>query len=192
MDRSRSTAAAAMVLGGVAGSVVFVPVTMAHGPTSYNLEVEVLGWDMHRWGFLLGTVPPLLVAAGLWMLRALVAGGRRAARRALSVMCVVMVLSAAMTVVFRALGPPFDLFVVAPASVVAAMTARNGPIRVLVGLLAAAYCAALAMTLVPIDPSDGFGRFRIFGGIAYAAVGALWAALGVTLLVTERDHPRVS
>jgi hypothetical protein len=180
-----------MVVGGVVASVVFVPFTLAHGPTSYNLEVEVLGWDMHRWGFLMGTVPPLLVGAGLWSLRVRVAGERRAAIGALRVMCVAMFLFAAMNLAFRALGPPFDLVVLAPASVVAALTARTGPSRALLGLLAAAYCAALASLLIPLESSDSFGGFRVFGVIAYAGVGVLWAALGIAVL-TERDELRAS
>lgn len=191
MNRSRSTmAATAMVFGGVVASVAFVPFTLAHGATSTNLEGEVLGWDMHRWGFLMGTVPPLLVGAGLWPLRVLVVGERRSALRALSVVCVAMFLFAAMNFTFRALGPPLDLFLLAPASVVAALTARKGPIRALVGLLAGAYCAALAMSLIPLETSDSFGGFRIFGVIAYAGVGVLWATLGMALLVTERNDRR--
>jgi ketosteroid isomerase-like protein len=47
---------------------------------------------------------------------------------ALTVMCVAMFLSAAINAVARALGPPFDLLVLAPASVVAAATAGAGAI----------------------------------------------------------------
>ena len=58
MDNPRSTVAAtAMVVGGIIAGAAFVPFTIAHGPTSYNLEREVLGWDMHDWGFLMGTIP---------------------------------------------------------------------------------------------------------------------------------------
>jgi len=193
VDSSRSTAAATvMVVGGILASAVFVPFTIAHGPTSYNLEREVLGWDMHNWGFLMGTLPPLLVGAGLWSLRGLVAGERRTAFRALTVMCVAMLLFAAMNFAFRAIGPPFDLFLLAPAGVVAALTVRKGPIRLVLGLLATAYCAALAMVLIPLETSDSFGGFRIFGVIAYAGVGVLWAAFGVTLLSTERPNRRAS
>lgn len=189
MDSSRSNAAAtAMVVGGILAGAVFLPFTIAHGPTSYNLEREVLGWDMHNWGFLMGTLPPLLIGAGLWSLRGLVAGERRSAFRALTVMCVAMLLFAAMNFTFRAFGPPFDLFLLAPAGVVAALTVRKGPIRLVLGLLATAYFAALAMVLIPLETSDSFRGFRVFGVIAYAGVGVLWAALGVTLLSTE--HPR--
>ena len=188
VSNPRTTAAATvMVVGGLIACGVFVPFTIAHGPTSYNLEREVLGWDMHSWGFLLGTIPPLLIGAGLWSLRALVAGERRAAFRALTVMSAAMFLFAAMNTVFRAIGPPFDLFLLAPAGVVASLTLRRmGPISVVLGLLATAYCAALAMALVPLETSDSFGGFRIFGFIGYAGVGVLWAAFGAALLIDGR------
>jgi hypothetical protein len=183
MDRSRSAAATAILVGGVVAVVAFVPFTLAHGPTSYNLEREVLGWDMHRWGFLMGTVPELLVGAGLWRLRGLLAGDRRAAIRALTVMCIAMFLFAVMNVAVRAMGPPFDLFLLAPASLVAATTtAARGTLRGMLSVLATAYCVALAIGLVPLEMSDRFGGFRIFGLIAYAGVGALWAMLGAYIL----------
>lgn len=189
VESSRSNAAAlAMVVGGILAGAAFVPFTIAHGPTSYNLAREVLGWDMHNWGFLMGTLPPLLVGAGLWSLRGHVAGERRTAFRALTVMCLAMFLFAAMNLAFRAIGPPFDLSLLAPAGVVAALTVQKGPIRLVLSLLATAYFAALAVVLVPLEASDSFGGFRVFGVIAYAGVGVLWAALGVTLLSTE--HPR--
>jgi len=179
-----------MVAGGIIAAAAFAPFTIAHGPTSYNLEREVLGWDMHNWGFLMGTIPPLLIGAGLWSLRAFIADGRRATFRALSVMCVAMFLFAAMNLVVRAIGPPLELFLLAPAGVVAALTTpRKGSIRVVLGLLATAYCAALAMVLIPLETSDSFGGFRIFGVIDYAGVGVLWAVFGATLLVTERPRP---
>ncbi len=181
-----------MIVGGTLASAVFVPFTIAHGPTSYNLGHTVLGWDMRNWGFLMGTIPPLLVGAALWSFRELVDGERRAAFRALTVMCVAMFLFAAMNAAFRAIGPPFDLFLLAPASAVAALTARAGPIRVALGLLAAAYCAALALALIPSETSDSLGGFRIFGVIAYASVGLLWAAFGVSMLFTERASRRSS
>jgi hypothetical protein len=183
MDRSRSTAATAIFAGGVVAVVAFIPFTLAHGPTSYDLEREVLGWDMLQWGFLMGTIPELLVGAGLWRLRGLLAGDSRVAIRALTVMCIAMFLFAAMNVAVRAIGPPFDLFLLAPACLVAAKTtATRGALRGMLSVLAAAYCVALAIGLLPQETSDSFGGFRIFGLIAYAGVGALWAVLGARIL----------
>lgn len=184
MDRLRPTAAAtAIVVGGVVAAVTFLPFTLAHGPTSYNLEREVLGWDMHRWGWLMGTIPELLVAVGLWRLRELVAGERRATVGALGVMCAAMVLFAAMNGVLGAIGPPLDLLLLAPASVLAALTTpRRGPTRAMLVALAAAYCAALAVGVIPPETSDRFDGARVFGLIAFVGVGALWATFGAVLM----------
>ena len=134
---------------------------------------------MHRWGFLMGTLPQLLIGGGVWSLRPLIAGERRIAFRALTVMCLAMFLVATMNTGFRAIGPPFDLFLLAPASLIAALTAAHKqPGRAVLGLLAAAYCAALALVLIPLGTSDTFGGYRIFGCIAFAGVGLLWATLG--------------
>ena len=48
------------------------------------------------------------------------------------------------------------------------------------------------MGLIPLETSDSFGGFRIFGIIAYGGVGVLWAAYGVTLLSAERPRRRAS
>lgn len=186
----RAVGPVALIVGGIGAAVLFVPFTMAHGPTSVNLEREVLGWDMHQWGFLLGTIPPLLVGIGVLLVREELSGGSRAASIALVVMSVTMFLFAAMNVVFRALGPPFDLFALAPAGVVAALTARRrgGP-RVLLGLLALAYCVGLGLALIPLESADSFEGYRISGSVAYAGVGMLWAAMGATLLIADRRSP---
>jgi hypothetical protein len=45
------------------------------------------------------------------------------------------------------------------------------------------------MVLIPLETSDSFGGFRNFGIIAYAGVDVLWAAFGVTFLLTGRPRP---
>jgi hypothetical protein len=176
-------AAAAILVGGVVGAVTFLPFTLTHGPTSYNIQREILGWDMHRWGLVMGTVPEVLIAAGLWRSRVRVAAGRRVTTAALAVMCVTMVLFAAMNLLFGAIGPPFDLFLLAPGSVVVALTATaRGTARALLTALAVAYCAATAVGLIPLETSDSFGGYRVFGLIAYVGVNALWAAFGAVLM----------
>ncbi|MFS8103993.1 hypothetical protein LFM09_43455 [Lentzea alba] len=169
----------ALITGGLIAAVTFLPFTLTHGPTSYNIEHEILGWDMHRWGLVMGTVPEVLIGAGLWSLRGVIAGGRRATVVALAVMCTAMLLFAAMNAAFRAIGPPFDLFLVAPASVVVASTTRlRGPARAVLVALAVAYCTATAFALIPLETSDSFDGYRVFGLIAYAGTGVLWAIFG--------------
>lgn len=186
MKRAES-AAAALVAGGVAAAVLFVPFTLTHGPTSYNLEWEFLGWDMHRWGLLMGTIPQLLIGAGLWRLRDDVAGARRVTVVALAVVCTTMFLFAAQNLAFGGIGAPFDLFLLAPATAVtAATTTRRGATRALLVLLGTTYCTALAIALVPERVSDALDGYRIFGLVAYAGVGVLWAVLGTSIALTTR------
>ena len=181
MDIART----AVIAGGIVAAVTFVPFTLTHGPTSYNIEHEILGWDMHRWGLVMGTVPEVLISAGLWRLRGVIAGARRAATVALAVVCVTMLLFAAMTVFFGGTGPPFDLFFLAPAGVVLASTTRlRGAARAVLVALAVAWCGATALGLIPLETSDGFGGYRVFGLIAYAGTGVLWAVFGAVLRST--------
>jgi hypothetical protein len=90
------------------------------------------------------------------------------------------------------MGPPFELILLAPASVVAALTTRRRGDPGGSGTS----CRHLLRRLGNGDDPDGdlrqLRRVRIFGGIAYAGVGVLWAAFGVTLLVTERGGRRGS
>jgi hypothetical protein len=176
----------ALIVGGLVAVSAFVPFTIAHGPTSFNLGNKVLGWDMHRWGFVLGSVSPSLVGTGLWLLREVLAGGRRIALWALTAMCVVMFLVVVMTVLGQALGPPLELLFLPPASVLAAATTdRRGAIQALLAALAGAYAVALVLAVVPFSIPEPLGDFRIFGMVAYAGVGALWATLGVVVLGSE-------
>ena len=80
-------AVAAIVVGGLAMTALFVPFTVAHGPTSFNEERIVLGLEMHGWGLLLGVLPNLLIGAGLWRLREGITAGRRASTTALAIAC---------------------------------------------------------------------------------------------------------
>src|SRR5204862_8331339 len=110
-----------------------------------------------------------------------IAGQRRLASGALAVMSVVIFVFAAVMGLTLTPLPPFDVFVLAPASVVAAITTPPSlPRRVLVAL-AIAYCVALALAIITNVTPDGPLNFRAFGVIAYATVGALWAAFGGVL-----------
>jgi hypothetical protein len=170
-------AAAALALGGLAMALLWIPFTLAHGPTSYNEERVVAGMDMIGWGFLLGVVPNLAVAAGLVVARAALSEGRRGSARALWVVVGALVASALMDLGFRALGPPFSLFLLAPATIALAVLARDRGIRTAWAFLATAYVAAIGVGLLPLELSDSFGGFRIFGLAAYVASGLGWVAV---------------
>jgi hypothetical protein len=141
---------------------------------------------MLRWGAVLGSVPPLLIGTALWLIRDLLAGGRRIAFWALTVMSAVMSLVAVMTVLEQSLGPPYELFFFTPASVLAAATTgQRGATRWMLAALAGAYAAAFVMAVVPFSIPEALGDFRLFGLVAYAGVGALWATLGVVVVFSD-------
>lgn len=179
-------AAIAVVAGGLVMAALFIPFTLTHGPTSFNEESEILGWDMHVWGLLLGLLPNLLIAAGLWPLRPHLSGPRRGARIAATVISVAFSVDAIVNLAFRALGPPFVLFVLAPtlvrlASLMPGAGRGANRSRFTVGALGLVYVVAIAFALIPLETADGFGGFRVTGAIAYGLGGLLWAVLGLTL-----------
>lgn len=187
--RSRG-AASALVVGGLLMTLLFVPFTITHGPTSFNEERTLFGLDMHRWGLLLGVAPNVLVAAGFWTLRRRVAGSSRLAVAACTTICAVLWMSAAADLAFRALGPPFGLLVLAPVAVVACVCAAprgaaNARARVVIGVLAAVLMTGCILALIPAQTSDSFSGYRIFGVLVYATAGILWALLGLMLYAPE-------
>ena len=176
----------AIIIGGVSMAALFVPFTMAHGPTSYNEEREILGWDMHTWGFLLGVLPNVLIAGGLWRLRRRIAGGRRGATVVVAVGCVALLLEALMNLAFRALGPPFVLFLLVPVTVALVIliptddTARTR-VRLALAALGIVLATGAVLALIPLETSDSFGGFRIYGTVVHGLGGLLWALLGLLL-----------
>ncbi|MCW2738633.1 hypothetical protein [Nocardioides sp.] len=179
-------ARAAVAVGGLAMVVLWIPFTLAHGPTSYDEERVVAGMTMLGWGLLLGVVPNLLVASGLVVARASVSTGRRSSL-ALGVVVAALVGSALQDLAFRALGPPFSLFLLAPATLALAVLAGGRDGRAPWALLATAYVAATGLALVPQGTSDAFGGFRIYGVAAHVAVGLGWLALASWIAISPRD-----
>lgn len=175
-----------LVIGGLAMTGLFVPFTLAHGPTSFNEERQFLGRDMHFWGLLLGVVPNVLIGAGLWAFRGRIAGERRVAFIACTVICAVLWMSAAVDLAFGALGAPFGLLLIAPTVVLASLgSLPRGPakvqVRVVLAVLGATLISASIMAFIPQKISDSIGGYRIFGLTAYGAAGVVWAVLGLVL-----------
>ncbi len=175
-----------MVLCGLLMTVLYVPFTISHGPTSFNRGNEVLGADMHLWGFLLGVVPCVGLGVALWRLRDAASGARATTRKAWTVVSVLLLLSAAQDLAFRALGPPFVYFAIVPALLVVAATHRSrGPgdqaVRIVTSVLSLALLAGLVNSIFLQETEDGFGNYRMAGFLLYGAGGLGWAALGVAL-----------
>ncbi len=176
-----------IALGGLAMIALWIPFTLAHGPTSYNEERVVGGMTMIGWGLLLGVVPNVLVVAGLVLTRARLGHGRRAQAWALRVVVLALAGSALADLAFRGLGPPFSILLLAPATLVLAVLTDERGLRAAWALLAAAYVVAVGLALVPLETSDGFGGFRIYGLAAHVAVGLGWLALASTIRTSRMD-----
>ena len=185
MARSR-WASVIVVLGGLLMAVLYVPFTLAHGPTSVNRGDEILAADMHVWGFLLGVLPCALLGLGIWRLRHVAAGASAITRMAWTAVAVLLVLSAAQDLAFRALGPPFAYFVLVPALFVVAATHRprvpgDRAVRIVTTMLSLVLLGGLANMLLLQETEDGFGNYRMAAFLLYGAGGLAWAALGVAL-----------
>lgn len=186
LSRKDQVAVAAIVVGGLLMAALFIPFTLAHGPTSFNEERVILGLDMHGWGLLLGVLPNLLVGFGLWRRREAIAGSGRAATVVLAIACVAMLMDALANLVFGGLGAPFVLFILAPATLTLAVLtpargARGVRLRVLLAALGIILAGSVALSLITMETSDSFGGYRIFGSSAYGIAGVLWLLVGTNL-----------
>jgi hypothetical protein len=168
--------------------------TASHGPTSYNENHLILGRGMHFWGMLLGVVPNLLVVGGLLGLReSLLAGAGRPAGIGYVFAVGALAASAAVDLAFGALGPPLLLPLVAAGLVLLGLAPgstddprrRRDVARVLLAI-GVALLVAFAIAWIPLEVSDSFGGYRIFGALAHLVVGAGWVAAGVVALRPTR------
>lgn len=179
-------AAVSVVIGGLLMSVLYVPFTITHGPTSVDRGGDLLSADMHVWGFLLGVFPCVVLGLALWRLRDPAAGASAISRTAWTAVALLLLLSAAQDLAFRALGPPFVYFVMVPTLMIAAVTYRSPlPGVPAVGIVTAVLSLVLLAGLVNMvflqETEDGFGNYRMAAFLLYGAGGLGWAALGVAL-----------
>lgn len=185
-------AALSMVLGGLLMTVLYVPFTVTHGPTSINRGGEVLNADMHVWSLFLGVVPCAVLGLSLWRLRDPVAGARAITRTAWTAVVVLLLLSAVQDLAFRSLGPPLLYFVMVPALLIAAATHRSrvagdSGMRIVTTVLALVLLGGLVNMVFLQEPEDGFGNYRMAAFLLYGAGGLGWAALGVSLSASRAD-----
>lgn len=62
----------------------------------------------------------------------------------------------------------------------------RGSARAALTAIATAYCAGLALALIPLETSDHFGGYRVFGLVTYAGAGLFWATFGA---IVARKQP---
>ena len=84
------------------------------------------------------------------------------------------------------------LFLLAPATVALAVLIPKGDAarartRVVLAVLGTVLATGLVLALIPLETSDAFGGYRIFGGVTYGLGGLVWACLGLSLAQVSND-----
>jgi hypothetical protein len=143
---------------------------------------------------LLGVIPNVGVAIGLWLSRrTLLLGGGRAATAGYALLLIGLLGSAGLDLLGRALGPPILLPLVGAGSLILGLAPRDRegtprPIRATLLALGLVLTLAFARALTPLDVFDQVGGYRIYGLMAHLLAGLGWATIG--LLVLRRSSER--
>jgi hypothetical protein len=186
-------AAALLVLGGLAMSALWLVFTASHGPTSFNENRIILGQGMHFWGLLLGVVPNLLVVAGLIGLRAALLARAGAVGRIGFLVAVAGLLgSAALDLWFGALAPPLLLPVVGAGLVALGASgeprgvSRMASVRRSTFVIGLLLLVGTVMAWMPVEVSDGYEGYRLYGAVAHLASGVGWMVAGASAWAAGR------
>lgn len=177
-----------LILGGLTAVPLWLVFTTVHGPTSFNENRITLGLDMHAWGLLLGVIPNLLVAAGLWLARPIVVlGGGPVTRLGYGLVLAGLLASGFLDLLWRALGPPLFVPLIAAGLLILALAPRRDggsmtPIRGTLLFLGVLLAVAFLWALTPLDVFDRVGGYRIYGMMAHLLTGLAWAAVGLLVL----------
>jgi len=180
-------ASLAFIAGGLLMAATWIMFTYAHGPTSFDLDRVVFGRNLFFWGALLGGPPNLLAGLGLALLYPLLAkGASRLAKAGYALTLVGLVVPALMDLfIWGALGPPFFIPLVGLGLILLGFGSRQNPqlsrrnlsLLMLIGIF---QVIAFTLALIPLEISDPFGGYRVFGLFAYFFSGLGWALLGVS------------
>jgi hypothetical protein len=192
MQRERDSrferwAGLAFIASGLLMAALWIIYTTVHGPTSYDETQPVLGRSTLFWGMLLSALPNLLAALGLMFLYPLlVQGARRMAKAGYALSLAGLLIPAVIDLIIRALGPPFFVPVLGAGMILLALGSRSNPRLLpqsitLILLIGIFQLIAFALALIPLEISDQFGGYRIYGIFAHFLSGLGWAALGWTL-----------
>lgn len=192
--RPSTWAAVALIAGGALNVVVWPVYTDLHGPTSFNRDDELLGLDALDWGAVMEGPSGLLVALGLAGSYAfLTARGGWLARWGFALAMIALILTSAATIVVRAPVPPLLAPVLGLGLVLIGTARRRAHARprrdssLLLALGATQIFAFGWAVAVRPDLMDRIDGYRIYGLVASVLYGALWVALGSSLLAQRRD-----
>lgn len=186
-NRFERWASLAFIAGGLLMMVLWVIYTTVHGPTSYDETRPVLGRTTLFWGMLLSAPPNLLVALGLVLLRPRLAqGASRMARTGYTLALIGLLVPAVIDLIIGAIGPPFFVPVLGAGLILLALGSRNNSrisrqslnLLMLIGIF---QVIAFALALIPLEVSDPFGGYRVYGVFAHFLTGIGWVVLGAGL-----------
>jgi hypothetical protein len=184
-NRFEHWASLAFIAGGLLMMLLWVIYTTVHGPTSYDETRPVLGRTTLFWGMLLSAPPNLLVAMGLILLHPhLAQGASRLARTGYTLALIGLLVPAVIDLIIGAIGPPFLMPVLGAGMILLALGSRNNArisrqsfnLLMLIGIF---QVIAFALALIPLEVSDPFGGYRVYGVFAHFLTGISWIALGV-------------
>lgn len=176
-----------MVMGGLLMGGLWLIFTTVHGPTSFNEDRAVLGGSMVFWGMLLGGIPNLLIAAGLFMLSPrLGAATGRLAHVGYVLLLIGLIVPALIDLSSQALGAPFFLPFAAIGLALLAFGTRlhprvSEPSRLLLLFIGVLLAIAFAWALLPSPLTDPIGGYRIYGAFAHLGAGIGWALFGISI-----------
>jgi len=178
-------ASLAFIAGGLLMMVLWIIYTNVHGPTTYDETRPVLGRTTLFWGMLLSAPPNLLVALGLILLHPRLAqGASRMASIGYTLALIGLLVPAVIDLIIGAIGPPFFVPVLGAGLILLALGSRYNPrikrqninLLLLIGIF---QVIAFALALIPLEVSDPFGGYRVYGIFAHFLTGIGWIVLGV-------------
>ncbi|MHA7156277.1 hypothetical protein [Arthrobacter sp. TMN-50] len=173
--------------GGLLMVTLWLIFTTVHGATSFDEDRVVLGGSTLFWGMLLGSIPNLLIAAGMVLLSpGLALTIDRLARIGYAVLLIGLIVPALIDLSIQALGPPFFVPVASIGLVLLASGMQHNPrvgrssryLLLSIGLLLA---FAFAWALLPSTLTDPIDGYRIHGAFAHFGAGIGWALFGISV-----------
>jgi len=186
-SRTELWAGVGLMLGGFLMAAAWIIFTNVHGPTSFNEDNLFLGKGMFFWGVLTSTPPSLLIALALILVYPhLVPPGVRLARVGFNLTLIGLIVPAISDLILGAMGPPLLLPLLGIGLILLGVASRHNPWmqggrRTIVLLVGALMLLATASFFIPLEFSDRYSGYRIFGIMVYFLPGLLWAWFGLSL-----------
>lgn len=183
-----------IIAGGAMMAALFPVFTVLHGPTSYYERGQWLGIDGLAWGALMNGVPSLLIAAGLIGARGSVVGaGGRAVKTGHVLVLVALIVPGVVDLAIRAIGAALLMPLEAAGLLLVGLGSRarptlSGSARRTLVVMGVLLTLAFATAVPPVETTDQWQGYRVFGVLAYLLVGIGWIVFGALLARDQRTR----